>query len=863
MKNKKLPLLGALFLFGTVSVYGQNFKTIIGNYLNAGNALGKDITNKEFVIVNEDFSSSMNGTVVGIQQVYNNIPIFGSEASVLVKNNQVSHFSGEFSKITQAENAGIQALNSTDLLATVLKNLNLSDFNFYKNLLDKGEIKTPKKMYFNNGQKLILASIIEFAEKGSHHYWYIVADAKDGKILLKQDLNLSCNFTEDAYHKDYTQVKYSTHDFLQPQTQTGVQQSLLKKAPDNATYNVFAFPVEAPSFGSRSVITNPWDLTASPEGWHSDGTTHYTTSRGNNVYVYTDMDNLNTPQFEVDGGVNRNFDFPLDLSVWPTGSPNTGYTNAALTNLFYVNNKVHDVLYKFGFTETSKNFQKNNFGKGGAQNDPVNAEARDGSGTNNANFNTPSDGTSPRMQMYLWFPSSLPQVFFINAPSSGSSRQVGVGRGYFGAPLYTTPLTADVIVPNVVDGCTPITANSLTGKIAYIQRGDCNFSIKVRNAQDAGAVAAIIANNKVEDPDTQLSNMIGSTDPGIIIPSVFINKVDAAYFNDLFTNQQPVNITLKEGSPVPRDASLDNGIIAHEYGHGLSNRTTGVSVGCLNTNLDNEQMGEGWSDFLALMFTNSPGDNASVPRGIGTYAIFEPKTGLGIRPAKYSPDFNINNYTYGMTNGMTVNGGIDVHSIGFVWATILWDLHWKYVEKYGYASDIAANPTSGSGRVFQTVLNGIKLQGCYPTFVMGRDGILAADQNMTGGDNKCLIWRTFAKRGVGVQASAGSKTSITDQVEDFTVPAECALATNEVNSVKAMSIYPNPANKEFFLNFNKSILGKVSVEIYDASGKLVVEQKVDSKTKEAINTEKLPNGVYVVKVSGMDVNYSTKLIIKK
>ena len=38
----------------------------------------------------------------------------------------------------------------------------------------------------------------------------------------------------------------------------------------------------------------------------------------------------------------------------------------------------------------------------GAGNDPVNAEAQDGGGTNNANFATPSDGSRPRMQMYLW-----------------------------------------------------------------------------------------------------------------------------------------------------------------------------------------------------------------------------------------------------------------------------------------------------------------------------------------------------------------------------------------------------------------------------------------------------------------------------
>ena len=61
---------------------------------------------------------------------------------------------------------------------------------------------------------------------------------------------------------------------------------------------------------------------------------------------------------------------------------------AAVTNLFYLNNVLHDKLRRHGFTEAAGNFQANNFGPGGVGNDPVNAEAQDGGGTNNANFAT-------------------------------------------------------------------------------------------------------------------------------------------------------------------------------------------------------------------------------------------------------------------------------------------------------------------------------------------------------------------------------------------------------------------------------------------------------------------------------------------
>jgi hypothetical protein len=65
-------------------------------------------------------------------------------------------------------------------------------------------------------------------------------------------------------------------------------------------------------------------------------------------------------------------------------------------------NLYHDALYKVGFTEAARNFQHNNFGRGGSGNDRVSAEGQDNSGTNNANFSTPSDGGRGRMQMYIW-----------------------------------------------------------------------------------------------------------------------------------------------------------------------------------------------------------------------------------------------------------------------------------------------------------------------------------------------------------------------------------------------------------------------------------------------------------------------------
>ena len=121
---------------------------------------------------------------------------------------------------------------------------------------------------------------------------------------------------------------------------------------------------------------------------------------GNNVDAYLDRDNNNAA--DTNGravSATRTFEFTFDLAAAPTTTTNQ---MASVTNLFYLNNVIHDELYRHGFNEASGNFQTNNFGRGGAGNDPVNAEAQDGGGTNNANFATPSDGSRPRMQMYLW-----------------------------------------------------------------------------------------------------------------------------------------------------------------------------------------------------------------------------------------------------------------------------------------------------------------------------------------------------------------------------------------------------------------------------------------------------------------------------
>ncbi len=151
-----------------------------------------------------------------------------------------------------------------------------------------------------------------------------------------------------------------------------------------------------PGVTPQVLVNNPANPVASPLGWVTASTTI-----GNNVDAYLDRNDDDLP--DVNGrpivGDNKVFDFTWNGGADPTTSVNQ---MAAVTNLFYLNNLLHDRLYSYGFTESAGNFQVNNFGAGGVGGDPVNAEAQDGGALNNANFATPPDGQRPRMQMYLW-----------------------------------------------------------------------------------------------------------------------------------------------------------------------------------------------------------------------------------------------------------------------------------------------------------------------------------------------------------------------------------------------------------------------------------------------------------------------------
>jgi len=122
-------------------------------------------------------------------------------------------------------------------------------------------------------------------------------------------------------------------------------------------------------YSPLTYVTNPEYTIASPSGWTSSLTSPVT--QGNNVKAYLDLSKKNsgTPVSLLTDRTSLN----LGSTALVTS---TLYREAAVSNLFYWNNIMHDILYQYGFNEASGNFQENNFSKGGKGSDSVQAEAQ-------------------------------------------------------------------------------------------------------------------------------------------------------------------------------------------------------------------------------------------------------------------------------------------------------------------------------------------------------------------------------------------------------------------------------------------------------------------------------------------------------
>jgi extracellular elastinolytic metalloproteinase len=188
--------------------------------------------------------------------------------------------------------------------------------------------------------------------------------------------------------------------------------------------------------------------------------------------------------------------------------------------------------------------------------------------------------------------------------------------------------------------------------------------------------------------------------------------------------------------------------------------------------------------------------------------VFEPpRIGPGLRPRPYSRNMGIQPFTYDRikTNSWITGGSLSApHGIGHGWAAVLWDLTWNLIDRHGFNPNLYdAWDTGGNNLALQLVVDGLKIQGCGPGFVVGRDAIIAADRALTGGENACILWSAFARRGLGFSAVQGT-TNRDDNTEAFDVPASCnAPGTGfsaPVDNLPAVNV--KPAGETIPLKFN-------------------------------------------------------------
>ncbi|MFP2956409.1 myxosortase-dependent M36 family metallopeptidase [Myxococcus sp. 1LA] len=743
--------------------------------------------------------------VVTLAQESSGIEVFRQSLNVLLnKHNQVVAISGSLSKQGSAQISKSKArftLPATEAIAAAYKDLTgtaldrslLTPVNSaqkgdkythftlasYARPLEEGFVipARAKQVFFPLPTKLVPAYYVEIntgrSDKANSEYFAYVISATDGQLLMRNDLRAHAEFSYRVFSD--TTPPYTPHD--------GPIGSVGTPHP---TGNPDGY--QSP-YAPANLITLESLPFSQNDPWLPDGATVTT---GNNVDAYADLtepERYNTGDLRPTVTAPGVFDRAIDFGIQPNA--NDEQIAAATTSLFFVNNWLHDWYYDAGFDEASGNAQQNNFGRGGVGNDRLLVEAQDFSGVDNANMWTPADGASPVMQMYL-FQGPRNSRLTANAPAEVAGDYQGGVSATFGPQTFnvTGNVVAALDAANTAgqtdrDGCTALTnAAEVAGNIAIIDRGSCDFTVKVLNAQSAGAIGVIIHDNAAGPT----IDMGGTPTSPINIPALRANLDDGNVLRGAIPG---LNVTLWRGPTTWVDGTIDNAIVAHEWGHYISNRLISNASGLVNN--QGRAMGEGWGDFTALLMmvraedinvpSNANWNGAYAAAGYATRADANSEF-FGIRRGTYSSDQTKNALSFrhimdgvALPTGVPFNGNTglpnsQVHNSGEIWATMLWEC---------YTSLLRAHPfQEAQDRMKSYLVNGYKLTPTAPTYLEARDAIIAAALANDPADAE-RFWRAFAKRGAGVGAQAPDRysTNHAGVVESFGAGSALTIVSAE------------------------------------------------------------------------------------
>ncbi len=247
-----------------------------------------------------------------------------------------------------------------------------------------------------------------------------------------------------------------------------------------------------------------------------------------------------------------------------------------------------------------------------------------------------------------------------------------------------------------------------------------------------------------------------------------------AYFTPTLDGTPPLLAMLLwnqnvNGQALDLDSSYDASVIIHEYAHGVSTRLAGTdnSIG-LRSN-QGSGMGEGWSDFFSMSFLTGSDRPLDGSAATGSYIT---QRARGVRAYPYSTRFDVDPLTFA-----DIQANSEVHAQGTVWCTMLWEIRQSFIERYGF--------DAGRQAVERLVINGLKVTPLVPNFIDARDAILLADRTTNNGANQDLIWRAFARRGLGKFASTSLTAPRTgyriSATANYEVPPEVSAGAIVIN----------------------------------------------------------------------------------
>lgn len=337
-------------------------------------AFGLSLADLEnFEVTDNVFTKRTGATHLYLRQTHLGLPVYNAQLHININRDGrlISVNNAFLPGLASAVNAATPTMKANEAVASAALHLGV-DLKAMPQILDKG-IEVGQQTTRISGEGLSLEDI-------KAELMWLPVRAGDARLIWNfQVQTLDTNHYYDINVDAHTGDVWSRFDWVSA-----------------GSYDVYEQPVESPIHttplppsDARSVAVNPEIASASPNGWFTGGTMD-----GNNVHACPDANANNgcdsNPQCS---GTTCNF--PINLNAAPSSS-----LSAAVANLFYWNNIIHDIQYQYGFDEAGGNFQENNFGNGGSGSDSVNADAQDGSGNCNANFGTPPDGSNPRMQMF-------------------------------------------------------------------------------------------------------------------------------------------------------------------------------------------------------------------------------------------------------------------------------------------------------------------------------------------------------------------------------------------------------------------------------------------------------------------------------